>query len=83
MEPSTKEAGKIIRCMERVVVDGKMAGNISANTTMTKNKDQVVLNCQMDAYMKAAGKTESKMGMENIVIKMESGRKEYGRTESI
>ena len=39
MEPSTKEAGKIIRCMERVVVDGKMAGNISANTTMTKNKD--------------------------------------------
>ena len=37
----------------------------------------------MDAYMKAAGKMEIKMGMENTVIKMESGRKEYGRTESI
>lgn len=55
MEHITKENGKIIKCMEKVSLNGWMVGLMKENTRMTKKMDMVYLFGLKERNMKESG----------------------------
>jgi hypothetical protein len=63
-----KEIGKIIRCTDKVKLNGLMAENMRANMSMIKNTESVHFTGQMEENIKALGKMESNTVVDNIIL---------------
>jgi hypothetical protein len=55
MEDALKEIGKIIKCMEKVLLPGQMGESMKGNTTKIKNKAMDFLFGQMVEFMMEGG----------------------------
>ncbi len=80
MVNNIKDIGKIIKCMEKVFLDGQMGVFMKGNMLTTKKMDLVGYNGLMVRYIKASGNQVFNMVKENIKVKMVYGNKDIGRT---
>lgn len=64
MENSMKVTGKIIKCTEKVHLNGQMEEFMLANISKTKSMDLVEFNGLMVKYMKDIGEKVFKMEKE-------------------
>jgi hypothetical protein len=55
MEDTTKESGKIILCMEKVCLYGKMDRNLREATKTTKRKARVDCSLLMELWWRVLG----------------------------
>lgn len=65
MEESTKGNGKIIECMGKENIHGKMEENIKENIFKIKSMDLVYILGRMEKFIKDIGKMDCRMEKEN------------------
>ena len=74
-----KDSGSRTKCMDKVFFIGQMERNMMAILSMIKGKDMEFSPGKTDVFMKVTGKMANKMGEANLLVKMESKKKENGQ----
>jgi len=79
MAESTKDSGKIIKCMEKANINGLMEDNIKGNILWTKKRDLEFIDGMTEEYTKGLGKMEDSMDKANIFYPIKQQKLEFGK----
>jgi hypothetical protein len=78
---SMRVCGSAIRCTVRVSFFGKMANDMRASSSMTKERDEAYSSGKTAEYTKANGSTASSTELVFLHPKIRLSREENGKTE--
>lgn len=80
MAENLKDFGKTIKCMERALSSGVMAGSTKASTSMRRRKDMESLPGLMEDATRDSGKMENRMVREFTATRKGWKEQAFGQT---